>query len=259
MFWGAPLVAREIESGTLRLAWNQSVPRGRWLAAKLGLIGLLAMAAAGLLSLLIGWWASPIYQAASNGYAPDSANGINRFPPLLFGVNGVVPVGYAAFAFVLGVAAGILIRRTIPAMAAALAGSAIVEFAWANWVRPHLLAPVRQLTAANFGNLNELMVEHGGKMILMTSANKPGAWIFANQMIDSAGHVFTGPASQPCINGSTQACIATLTPLHLRQLVTYQPASRFWAFQWYETGTFLALALVLAGFCAWWLSRRRLA
>lgn len=260
-FWGAPLVAREIESGTLRLAWNQSVPRGRWLAVKLGFVALVAMATAGLLSLLASWWASPIYQAAGNGYAPDSAAGVNKFPPLLFGANGIVPVGYAAFAFVLGVAAGIVIRRTIPAMATALAGSAFIEFAWANWVRPHLLAPVHQITATNLNNLRELLVDPATrKMILVTAtSSKPGAWIIANQTIDSAGHVFAGPASPACINGSQSACLATLAPLHLRQLVIYQPASRFWAFQWYETGVFLALALVLAGFCAWWLSRRRAA
>lgn len=260
-FWGAPLVAREIESGTLRLVWTQSVPRIRWLAVKLGFIALMAMATAGLASLLVSWWSSPIYQAAGHGYAPDSALGVNRFAPLLFGANGIVPVGYAAFGFALGVTAGVVIRRTIPAMAVALAGSAVAEFAWANWIRPHLIAPVRQIMASNLGNLHELLVDPSTRqMILVTgTSSKPGAWIIANQTIDSAGHLFTGPASPACIGGSTSACLATLAPLHLRQLVTYQPASRFWAFQWYETGISLALALALAGFCAWWLSRRRLA
>jgi hypothetical protein len=32
MFWGAPLVAGELESGTFRLAWTQDVSRVRWLA-----------------------------------------------------------------------------------------------------------------------------------------------------------------------------------------------------------------------------------
>jgi hypothetical protein len=59
IFWGAPLITRELESGTFRLAWNQSVTRNRWLAVKLGLIGLAAMTTAGLLSLMTGWWASP--------------------------------------------------------------------------------------------------------------------------------------------------------------------------------------------------------
>ena len=63
IFWGAPLVTRELEAGTFRLAWNQSVTRTRWLAVKLGLTGLAAMATAGLLSLMITWWASPIDRA----------------------------------------------------------------------------------------------------------------------------------------------------------------------------------------------------
>lgn len=29
MFWSAPLIARELEAGTFRLAWNQSVTRTR--------------------------------------------------------------------------------------------------------------------------------------------------------------------------------------------------------------------------------------
>lgn len=264
-FWGAPLVAREIESGTLRLAWNQSVPRGRWLVVKLGFIGVMAMVTAGLASLLMSWWASPIYQAAGNGYAPDSAPSVDRLTPLLFGANGIVPIAYAVFAFTLGAAAGVVIRRTIPAMAVALAGSVFVEFAWASWVRSHLIAPVRQITASNLGNINDLSIGIGPgtkQMVLVTAAKSPpGAWLLSNQTIDAAGHVFTGPPSPACLNQNSpfSACVASLARLHLRQFLTYQPASRFWAFQWYETGVFLALALALAGFCAWWLSRRRLA
>jgi hypothetical protein len=59
MFWGAPLVARELENNTFRLVWTQSVSRTRWLAYKLGLIGAASVAAAGLLSLMVTWWSSP--------------------------------------------------------------------------------------------------------------------------------------------------------------------------------------------------------
>ena len=41
-------------------------------------------------------------------------------------------------------------------------------------------------------------------------------------------------------------------------MIAYQPAGRFWALQLAETGIFLAAALVLAGFCFWWIRRRRL-
>ena len=35
LFWGAPLIAREIETGTHTLVWTQGVSRRRWLAGKL--------------------------------------------------------------------------------------------------------------------------------------------------------------------------------------------------------------------------------
>ena len=99
VFWGAPLIAREIEAGTFRLAWNQSVSRSRWVAVKLGLIGLAAMVTAELLVLMMNWWASPVYSAVSA--ARSDSLSIARIAPTLFGAQGIVPIGYAAFAFTL--------------------------------------------------------------------------------------------------------------------------------------------------------------
>ena len=84
IFWGAPLVARELETGTHRLVWTQSVTRTRWIAVKLGLVGLASMAVAGLFSLMMTWWSSPI----------DRVN-MSQFP--VFAERGFVPIGYAAF------------------------------------------------------------------------------------------------------------------------------------------------------------------
>ena len=53
-----------------------------------------------------------------------------------------------------------------------------------------------------------------------------------------------------------RACQDALGRLHLRDVVTYQPRADSEPFQWYETAIFLAIAVALAGFCAWWLSRR---
>jgi ABC-type transport system involved in multi-copper enzyme maturation permease subunit len=258
IFWGAPLVTREIEAGTFRLAWNQSVTRTRWTAVKLGLIGLAAMATAGLLSLMITWWASPIDDALGLPAGRNGTGSINRFTPLLFGARGITPVGYAAFAFALGVTAGVLIRRTVPAMATTLAIFTGALATMALWVRPHLITPLRVTSALNPANIDQILGVGNSQMAVGASVNLPGAWVLSNQSITTNGHA-TVPGSRACASGSIQQCIAYVGRFHLRQVVTYQPASRYWAFQWYETAIFLALALALVVVCFWWIRRRRLA
>jgi hypothetical protein len=257
VFWGAPLVTRELEAGTFRMTWNQSVTRTRWIAVKLGLVGLASMAAAGLLSLMMSWWASPITQANALNTTRNGSSSLNRLTPLLFGASGIAPVGYAAFAFALGVTAGVLIRRTLPAMAITLAVFAAVQIVVPNVIRPHLIAPLRSITVLNPAGINQIGIsEH--HMTVGAGVNIPGAWILSNTDIDTAGHPFTGPPTQACLTPNASSCSASIGRLHLRQVVTYQPASRYWVFQWYETAIFLAAALVLAGFCIWWIRRRRL-
>ena len=132
-FFGAPLIAREFETGTFRLAWTQSVTLRRWLAVKLGLVGLAAMVVGGLLTWMVDWWMSPL----------DAANK-NRFDPAPFSIHGVAPIGYAAFAFALGATAGVLLRRTVPAMGATLVRFVVARLAVEHWVRPNLAAPLQQ-------------------------------------------------------------------------------------------------------------------
>ncbi len=203
---------------------------------------------------MTSWWASPIYRAGQQGTS------INRLEPALFGGTGIVPVGCAAFALVLGVTAGVLIRRTVPAMAVTLAAFTAVQLTMALWIRPHLITALQAVSPLNLANLNGLMIDNNSSMTVIGAVTKPAAWVLANQTIDTAGHVFTGPATPACLSqtASQQACTASLARLHLRQLLTYQPASRYWAFQWSETAIFLVLAVALAGFCFWRIQRRRL-
>jgi hypothetical protein len=83
-----------------------------------------------------------------------------------------------------------------------------------------------------------------------------GAWILSGQVIDISGHPAQVPAIPACLGTNSAACAASLARLHLRELISYEPASRFWTFQWVETGIFVALALALAATCIWWLVRR---
>jgi hypothetical protein len=262
-FWGAPVITRELEAGTLRLAWSQSVTRTRWLTVKLGAVGLAAMATAGLLSLMVTWWAAPVTRAtalAGSGSALRAS-----FSPFLFGARDITPVGYAAFAFVLGVTAGLLLRRTVAAIATSLAVFAGAEAVMALVIRAHLLPAARAISPLNAGHLTTLSISTGGQGSTMTVGapvtHEPGAWILSNQTIAASGRAFTGPPPAACVgNDSTPAqCTRAVGALHLRQLVTYQPASHYWPLQWTETGIFLALALALAGLCYWWVRRRVLA
>ncbi|HEX9034984.1 MAG TPA: ABC transporter permease subunit [Streptosporangiaceae bacterium] len=251
-FWGAPLVTRELESGTYRLAWNQSVTRTRWLAVKVSLIGLAAMVVVGLLSLVLTLWSRPIDRV---GGFPLATGQLDRFSLVIFGARDIAPLGYTAFAFTLGVAVGVLVRRTLPAMAVTLAGFAVVMLAWPSLVRPHLFPPV-SITAPVAASLTTGVVTHNGE-ITVPANNLPGAWIISNQTITRTGQVFVLPDVRACATGTQRQCNAWFATQQLRRHLVYQPASRYWAFQWYETAIFLAIALALAGFSVWWIKRSR--
>lgn len=274
IFWGAPLLARERETGTYRLAWTQSVTRSRWLITKLGIGGLATISVAGLLTLTITWWYRSIDHVGSNQYA-------------LFDRRDIAPIGYAAFAFALGALIGAVIGRTVPAMATTLAVYVSARIATAVWVRPHLLPPVHQtmsLLGAGPSAPVQLGVgsQNGGAVTLFAQGEGPAnSWTLSSHLLTSSGqqpssaqisaflhqycpNVGPPPASQPG-QGSARvvgpeagrACLEQATKtFHL--LVTYQPANRYWTFQWLETGIFVALALAAAIGCYWWVTRRTL-
>lgn len=258
LFWGAPLVARELDAGTHRLVWNQSITRTRWLAVKLVLVGLAATTAAGVGTLAVTWWASPIDRTADGNYA--------RISPLLFAARGIVPVGYAAFAFVLGVTVGLLIRRTLPAMAVTLVVFVAIQIATPLLVRPHLSEPVRsnvEISESNFQNV--LTPQGGGTPKVMLGIPQTEDWILSARIVDASGNALdaiTLSSSGACAQRSESApprleeCFAEINRLGYRQQLTYHPASRFWLFQWYETGIYLALALALAGLSFWCIRHR---
>ena len=256
MFWGAPLVARELESGTFRLAWTQSVTRRRWLTVRVALVGIAALAVAGLASWLVSWWMSPV----------DAVN-LDRLDPSVFTARGVVAIGYAALAFALGVASGALIRRTLPAMVATLLGFVAARLAVTFWVRPNLLGAREVLVPVTAGKGVAFVVNGPAAGIAPSAPPIPNAWMISTALVDHA-HRIVGPAQLqrllvracPTIAagkvpdgkgssvalGDVLACQRNLSH-HIQQLVTYQPSSHYWPLQALETGIFLAAALALIG------------
>ena len=248
VFWGAPLVARELESGTQRLVWNQSVTRTHWLIVKLALIGTAGMALAGLLSLAATWSSAHLDQA-----------GFARIEPALFGARGIVPIAYAAFAFALGVTAGMVLRRTVPAMATTLAVYAGAVLTMALGLRGHLLPPTHKQVPLDTESIHGIGLSIDDNTIeVHGDAKLPGAWVLHNDTVTAAGKPFTGPAD-PAVcgpNASPKSCMEWLGSLGLKQDLVYQPAGRFWALQWTEAGVFLALTALLVAFGFWWLRKR---
>jgi hypothetical protein len=89
----------------------------------------------------------------------------------------------------------------------------------------------------------------------------PGDWVYSSQIVDKAGHAPTTAFLDhacPVTLGSAQvnyASCATNLGAKFHELITYQPESRFWTFQLYETAIFLGLAAVVAGICFLWMRR----
>ena len=272
IFWGAPLLARELETGTYRLAWTQSVSRSRWLATKLAVLGLVAVTVAGLVTLTITWWYRALDTVGTNQYAV-----LDR--------RDIVPIGYAAFAFASGALVGAVIRRTLPAMATTLGVYVFARIATTFWIRPHLLPPIHEtLSLLNAGPSalvqSGIASVNGSAVHLVAQGSGPAnSWTLSSQVVTNSGHKANstqlaafvhqycpnvglppaGPQPGPGItrggNPADQACLNQAAKL-FRLLVTYQPANRYWTFQWLETGIFIALALAAAIGCYWWVTRR---
>src|ERR1700734_1646379 len=164
---GAPLIARELEYGTWRLAWSQSVPRARWLAVKLAMVagGLVVVGAA--MTAVITWYRAPM----------DALTG--RFEQNIYDFEGLVPTAYILCAFGFAVLAGLLIRRSIPAMIATflpwLAIRLIVEFVF----RPSFLAPLTIACSATPGGCFWIFqsIEAGLFVLLAAAALGTAIWL----------------------------------------------------------------------------------
>jgi hypothetical protein len=245
LFWGAPLVAAESEAGTTHFAWMQSVTRRRWLAVKVGWMLLAAAIWGGVISALVTWWEGP-----------DNALQLDAFDTGRFDIMGIVPVAYSLFALALGIAAGALLRRVLPAMAVTLAGFIVVRAAIALWLRHHYLSPVTV-----YYNVTRGFTPPGSYWSLASGVLFPNG-----QPIDqnTNGNVLDGiPANYlPASCNQTQRGSFTPPPscthalAQFRGFLTYQPADRYWTFQGIETGIFLVLAAALIAVTAVTLLRR---
>ncbi|MEU8304108.1 ABC transporter permease subunit [Actinomadura sp. NPDC048955] len=248
-FWGAPLIARELELGTHRLVWSQSVTRRRWLIGRMAFVGLAAVILTGLAALLLTWAASPYDEVAAD-----------RFGTIEFGARNIAPIGYALLAFALGTTVGLFVRRTLPAMAITGVVFIVVQFAVPNLVRPHLMPSERTslpMTAQTVNQARSLGSITGAPVIGgLQVPGAPDAWISETSPLRTRdGRTLSGSTFNACLDtppktgaggtfGDAAVCLGALD-LHVD--VEYQPSGRYWNFQLAETGLYLlACALLTA-------------
>jgi len=241
VFWGGPLVARELETGTSQFAWMQSITRSRWLTIKVGWALLAAAACGGAVSALVTWWSSPV-------------NALNQqnFQPSQFDIQGIVPVGYALFAVALGIAAGTLLRRTLPALAITIGVFTLLRLVIGQDLRSHYLTAITIINI--FGH--HVNQPAGSYWLVSQGLVGPGGQVLSTPTLASGAKINGVPISEipsVCRAFAFQAPLkmaSCLTTRGYRGFITYQPASRYWPFQGIETGIFVILAAALIAVAA---------
>ncbi|MER5712398.1 ABC transporter permease [Streptomyces sp. NPDC002122] len=226
-FVAGPMVARELESGTYKLALTQSVSPARWLGTKLAVAG--AVTVVGTITLIgayrLGW---------------ASVSGTWSFfwyQPATYVSSGPVLVAQSLFALALGSLIGQLVRRTVTAMALTglVTGLVLLLVGQLRWS----LMPVKTLT----GPLTETLdtpvgiTSHGTDSGLITATGE--------RLPDHA-----------CFDRTEQwdVCPADLNVTG--PYWDYHPASHYWPIQLIESGIVLALA-ALALYAAFRVLRAR--
>ncbi len=244
-FVGAPVLARELETGTFRYAWTQGFGRWRWTLAKLVTLAVVVTAAAGALSVLFSWYYQP-YLATGN--EARSLSELSPFSPALFDLRGVAFAAWALVAFAIGVLVGVLIRRVVPAIVVTLAIYTGLALAVGNLLRRHYLTPLLTSKASTSGSA----------WVLSQRWTKGGTFAFSgwrdapHNLLQRCASVPAGPLRKP-----TSATLAQCFSQHgYTHVTSYQPASRFWAFQWIEGGWLLALSMLLIAVTVWLVRRR---
>jgi hypothetical protein len=230
-FAGAPVLAREMETGTFRYAWTQDFGRTRWVIAKLALVGAPLAVIAGAFGILTYWYFGPF--VAEGQLIP--------LDPRTFDLESLALPGWVLAAFAIGAFAGMLIRRVVPAMATAMAVAGGLGLAAGLYLRQHYLPP-----------------------LVIASANgpAPSAWTLGSWYTGRGGQVVPAETVNVACPGpgpydSTPGAPAQCMPQHgYTQWWSYQPASRYWPFQGIEGSGLLLLAILLVAATIWLVHRR---
>jgi len=253
LFIGSPLLAKEYEEGTNKLAWTQAVSRRKWLTTQLMWSFGFALLYGVLLAILVTWWSRTI-----NAFA------LNRFVQGHFETQGLMPVAYSVFFTAIGIMMGAWFRKTLLALAITFGVFVLCMASFANWIRPHYMAPVTVTSPLGPGAIFDKIPQ--------------GAWVInRGDIVDNHGHVrtFDFPNFPPQCqrltqdiqvpNNSQAAKVkatggdpvdACLNAAGYHQIAKYQPSYRYWDFQRIEAGIYLGMTTVAVTVVYWLVLKR---
>jgi hypothetical protein len=219
----APLTS-QLEHGTYRLDWTQSITRGRWLAGKLGLAIVTGVVISAAFVALITWWRGPFVHLHG------------RMDNSVYDSEGVVVFSYTLFALGLAAAVGVVWRRAVPALVVAYAGYFASRLFVDTWLRQRLISPLSATFAPN------------------RAPDLGHSWVLSEFPSDRLGHpiVLVGAPCPPGADACQAPGLGDIAYLH----AVYHPASHFWPLQLVETAVFGGAALALIAFAGWWTLRR---
>ncbi|WP_411076916.1 hypothetical protein [Streptomyces sp. cmx-10-25] len=208
-FVAGPVLARELETGTYRLAWTQSVSPARWLAAKVAVPAALVLTAVPLLSLVFFWsWST----------GPSHTFPTHWHEPTMFVSFGIVPTAHALLGLALGTAVGVVVRRTVVAMG--------VTFLF---------------TGAALALLSRLRDDLWTVRTVTGSVTLDGeVWRLGSGMLTSSGERLLWEDCWVVRSGDARQCMTDRGGVV--EFVDTHPASHYWPLQFVESGICLALA-----------------
>lgn len=253
LFLGSPLIAREYEEGTNKLAWTQSVSRRKWLTTKLLWALGFALVYGAVLAILVTWWSHTLNSLVHY-----------RFVQGHFETQGLMPVAYSVFFTAVGVMAGAWFRKTLVGLAITFGVFVLCMASFANWVRPHYMTPITVTAPMGPGAIDDKIptdawvlsrriVDQNGRSFDSFSPNNMPAQcqqIIQNIQVSDNGHVAKVKTDGA---DSLDAC---LNQAGYHQVGKYQPGYRYWDFQRIETGIYLGMTALAVGATYWFVLRR---
>lgn len=227
VFVAGPLIARELESGTFRLAWAQAVSPARWLAARLAVPA--ALTVTGLMVLVIVYrWGLRALRAGPN------SPGLRWHAEGVFPGTGPAILGYALLAVAVGALCAVLVRRTLLSVSVTALVLGAVAVCLGTWRYKLWPSAFRKSDGVLDYDAGDWPIDSG----MLTASGERLDWqdCFEANMTQSA-----------------EACMRDRGGIGY--FADYHPASHYWPLQLVETGILLALA-ALAVFAAFRVLRR---